>query len=170
MTTFTEMPSLDALRAIYQIDPKSPSGLSRVKATRGRNGKVGPVLSIGSDGYYRMKFDGKFYRTHRVIYFMHTGIAPAEHIVDHIDGDRLNNKIENLRLCNVQENLWNSKRKSNKSDGLPKGIRKYGDGFAVNISVANEEPGLVIFQNLRAASQYADQIRKRYHGEFARSS
>ncbi|WP_157831764.1 HNH endonuclease signature motif containing protein [Pseudomonas sp. 02C 26] len=123
----TALPSLEDLNEIYRIDPASPSGLSRIKAVRGRNGRTGPVVSIGTDGYYRMKFDGKFYRTHRVIFFMSTGIDPAQHVVDHIDGNRLNNNPDNLRSCTVAENLWNARGKL-KRDGLPKGIRKLPSG------------------------------------------
>jgi len=77
MTNYTAMPSLTDLHATYAIDAASPSGLSRIKASRGRNGRAGPVVSIGSDGYYRMKFNGQFYRSHRVIYYMHTRYRPG---------------------------------------------------------------------------------------------
>lgn len=169
MSRYTAMPSLESLQEIYKIDSASPSGLSRIKATRGRNGRVGPVVSMGSDGYYRMKFDGQFYRTHRVIFFMHTGTDPAELVVDHIDGDQLNNKIENLRACTQQENLWNSKSRE-KADGLPKGIFQQGSQFGVRLSIGDGEPGVVWFANVRAATRYVDQIRKRYHGKYARNT
>ena len=97
------MPSLESLQEIYKIDPASPSGLSRIKATRGRNGRVGSVVSMGSDGYYRMKFDGQFYRTHRVIFFMHTGIDPAEL--------QLKNQLADhalLRRCCHRPRRWQS--------------------------------------------------------------
>lgn len=168
MSRYTAMPSLESLQEIYKIDPASPSGLSRIKATRGRSGRVGPVVSMGSDGYYRMKFDGQCYRTHRVIFFMHTGIDPAELVVDHIDGDQLNNKVENLRACTQQENLWNSKCRE-KADGLPKGIFQQGSQFGVRLSIGDDKPGVVWFANVRAATSYVDQIRKRYHGEYARN-
>lgn len=165
---YTAMPPLADLQSIYQIDPKSPSGLSRIKATRGRNGAIGPVISLGSDGYYRMKFDGQFYRTHRVIYFIHTGIEPAELVVDHIDGNRLNNNVENLRACTFQENLWNAKGRPKRS-GLPKGIEKLPNGwYRVQVSV-NAKPHIAELANFRAAQHYLKSVRKREHGEFARA-
>lgn len=163
----TAMPPIELLQEFYEIDPASPSGLSRIKATRGRS--VGPVVSLGSDGYYRMKFQGQFYRTHRVVYYLHTGIDPAELVVDHRDGDCRNNIVENLRPCTHRENLLNAPAKAHKADGLPKGISKYGNQFAVSVSIGDGEPGVVLFENIRAATRYADQMRKRYHGEFARS-
>lgn len=164
----TALPSLEDLNEIYRIDPASPSGLSRIKATRGRNGRTGPVVSIGTDGYYRMKFDGKFYRTHRIIFFMNTGIDPAQHVVDHIDGNRLNNNPDNLRSCTVAENLWNAQGKL-KLDGLPKGIRKLpGGGYRASFMVHGELKEYDL-QNLRAAEQCLRTLRRKYHGEFARA-
>ena len=168
MTTHIPMPSLTDLQAIYTIDSASPSGLSRIKATRGGNGKIGPVVSIGSDGYYRMKFDGQFYRTHRVIFYMHTGIDPAELVVDHRDGNYRNNIVENLRPCTIQENLWNAKGKPKRS-GLPKGISKLKNGY-YRVSVMSN--GVLVksdLENIRAAMHCLRSIRKREHGEFARS-
>lgn len=168
MTRHTAMPSLTDLHAIYAIDPASPSGLSRIKASRGRNGKAGPVVSIGSDGYYRMKFDGQFYRTHRVILYMHTGIDPGELVVDHIDGNCLNNNVENLRACTVQENLWNAKGKPKRS-GLPKGISKLKNGdyrISVMTNGVIRKSDLKSFQ---AATHCLRSIRNREHGEYARA-
>ncbi|MBD9599717.1 MULTISPECIES: HNH endonuclease [unclassified Pseudomonas] len=168
MISFTAMPSLTDLQARYKIDPESPSGLSRTKATTGRNGKVGPVVSIGSDGYYRMQFNGQFYRTHRVIYYMHTGIDPAELVVDHRDGDCLNNNVENLRACTQQQNTLN-KKAYKKASGLPKGISKLPNGwYRAQVSI-NGEPQVAHLANIRAAQCYLKTRRKESHGEYARN-
>lgn len=164
----TALPSLEDLNEIYKIDPASPSGLSRIKATRGPNGRIGPVVSMGTDGYYRMKFDGKFYRTHRIIFFMSTGIDPAQQVVDHIDGNRLNNNADNLRSCTVAENLWNAQGKL-KRDGLPKGISKLPNGEYRAAFLVNGELKEFYLHNLRAAEQCLRSLRNRYHGEFARA-
>ena len=164
----TAMPNLAALQEFYEIDPSSPSGLSRIKATRGSNGKVGPVISTGTDGYYRMKSKGQFYRTHRIIYYLHTGTDPAELVVDHIDGDKTNNCANNLRTCTSQENLWNAKGKSKRS-GLPKGISKLKNGdYRVSV-MANGRLFESDLKNFRAATTCLRSIRAREHGEFARA-
>ncbi len=168
MATNTAMPPITDLQKIYVIDPTSHSGLSRIKATRGSNGRIGPVVSIGSDGYYRMKFQGRFYRTHRIIYFMHTGKDPAELVVDHIDGNRLNNRIENLRACTVQQNLWNAKGKPKRS-GLPKGIEKMRNGdYRVRVSIGGDVH-LMKLGSFCAAERYLSSVRTHHHGEFARA-
>lgn len=162
----TPMPPLADLLATYAIDPDSPSGLSRIKPSRGRWGKVGPVVSMGSDGYYRMKFKDSYYRTHRVIYYMSTGVDPADLLVDHIDGNQLNNRVENLRTCTHQQNLQNA-RKRGKGE-LPKGITKVSDDLYIIQVTINDEVFKSPMASLVAAQRYLKRLRKQHHGEFAR--
>ncbi|MHA4965262.1 HNH endonuclease [Pseudomonas extremorientalis] len=162
------MPALEVLEAFYKIDPESPSGLSRIKTTQGPNGAVGPVLSVGTDGYWRMKFQNEFYRTNRVVYFMHHRKDPGVLFVDHIDGDPLNNLVANLRLCTHQQNLLNAKGKPKRS-GLPKGIKAVSNGrYEVSLSVDGKRH-VAVLANFNAATCYLKSLRARHHGEFARA-
>ena len=61
--------------------------------------------SIGHSGYLETRINGKLYRNHRLIFFMYYGYWPR--IVDHIDQNRLNNLIENLRAATDRESLCN---------------------------------------------------------------
>lgn len=168
MNTYKPMPPLETLHTFYKIDPESPSGLSRIKRTQGPNGKIGPVLSIGGDGYWRMHFHGEFYATHRVIIFMATARDPGPLVVDHVDGDPLNNKVENLRACTQQQNLFNARGKPKRS-GLPKGIEKLPNGkFRVTVPIAGARHTATL-GNLGAAEGYLKSVRERYHGEYARA-
>jgi len=54
--------------------------------------------------YIQIRFKGIDYRAHRLAYYMHHGIDPLEKLVDHIDGDKSNNKINNLRLATKSQN------------------------------------------------------------------
>lgn len=59
------------------------------------------------DGYRKVGIDKKSYMEHRIIWRMHhpRGRMPA--FLDHIDGNRSNNKIENLRSVTISENQNN---------------------------------------------------------------
>lgn len=59
-----------------------------------------------SDGYWQIGYKGKTYSAHRLIFLWHHGYIPQ--IVDHIDRDKLNNKIENLRGSCKSRNAINS--------------------------------------------------------------
>lgn len=67
-------------------------------------------------GPYRMVdvvVDGKRYTeyVHRIVWMLHHGVIPEGKVIDHIDRDKMNNTIENLRLVDYSDNYRNSERK-----------------------------------------------------------
>ncbi len=83
------------------------SGLLYSRAT----GK--PYLSEDVHGYIRLFAFGRKWKAHRVIWFLEKGTHPD--IVDHIDGDRTNNHISNLREASFKQNAYNCTIKSTTS-------------------------------------------------------
>ena len=69
-----------------------------------------------TEGYLRGKVFGKFYSTHRLVWAMHYGEWPTSPI-DHINGNRADNRITNLRVVPISENNKNSCRRSDNSSG-----------------------------------------------------
>ena len=65
-------------------------------------------------GYLNTKLDGKNYRTHRLIFMWHYGYLPKQ--IDHINGIKDDNRIENLREVSDSENSYNQNLKSNNKD------------------------------------------------------
>lgn len=61
--------------------------------------------SITSNGYRRVVLDQESYMVHRLIWFLEIGRWPQ--VIDHIDGDPLNNKISNLRNGSQSDNCKN---------------------------------------------------------------
>ena len=90
------------------------------RCNRGNNlvkGKEAGTL-LRTTGYFRVEFNGKKYFANRVVYFLCKGIDPEEKLVDHIDGDTVNNRIWNLRLATSKQNQDNSKKRKNNISGV----------------------------------------------------
>lgn len=79
---------------------------NKLGRTHSREGKK--VGSLQKSGYYRATVNGQNVNVHRLIYVYHHGDIPSDIQIDHIDRDKSNNKIENLRAVSASENQWNS--------------------------------------------------------------
>jgi hypothetical protein len=70
--------------------------------------KGGLVGSINpTNGYWRVQIKGKSYQLGRVIWAWHGNELNPKIEIDHINGDKLDNRIENLRATTRQQNEWN---------------------------------------------------------------
>ena len=102
----------------FYYDESSPSGLSYACKTYkyGIGDTAGWVSRGGCKGdYWVVKFQEKHYKAHRVILSLH-GMLDETLVTDHIDGNSLNNRIENLRMCTLADNAKNKRiYKSNSS-------------------------------------------------------
>lgn len=98
------------------------AGVLYWKVTRQGVAKAGRLAgTFRPDGRSRLRLNGKEYGINRVVWFLHHGDIPEGYLIDHIDGDQLNNSIENLRLATHAQNTWNSKRYSTNKTGY-KGV------------------------------------------------
>ncbi len=121
----------------------------------------------------RSKYAHRQFRDHgdgtkygkRVLVLMHRQVmrAPKGKNVDHINGDGLDNRKENLRLCTQSQNLQNQNRYRPGWKGVyPKG-RRWGMQIAAN----GESHSLNGFCDSRSAAKAYDKLAKILHGEFA---
>ena len=98
-----------------EYDEASPTGLrwivDRVSGIHGnqihvKKGDVAGGLS-SSSAYYSVKINHKLYLCHRVVYKLHNSDFRGDLMVDHIDRNRVNNRIENLREVSHLTNARN---------------------------------------------------------------
>jgi len=123
--------------------------------------------TLNSCGYRQVGFSGKIYLQHRVIFLMFKGYLPK--YIDHINGNRSDNRIENLREATSSQN--NHNRKRIKTSKYPaKGIyqhSRYKDRFCVEIYNQGKRIHLGIFKTLEEAVNASTEARKKYHKDFA---
>lgn len=117
--------------------------------------------------YMRIGIGGKRYLQHRIIYLLFHGYLPS--VVDHIDGDTTNNKIENLRAATNTENLQNMKLcPSNTSGGKNVSWDKKAKKWLVMLRVNGANKYLGLFKDFEFADLVASEARHKFHGQFAR--
>jgi len=73
--------------------------------------------SYDKDGYLIIKFKSKQYKAHRLVWLYHKGSYP-KYGIDHINRNRKDNRIENLRDVPQKINCWNSNKKVNPETGV----------------------------------------------------
>ena len=121
---------------------------------------------LSKRGYWRVSIDYKHYYTHRIIFLMFHGHLPK--LLDHIDSNPLNNKIENLRAATSAENVRNSKLRKNNTSGV-KGVSwsKLHKKWRVEVMVDGKTHRLGLFKDLELAQLVAQEARNKYHKDFA---
>lgn len=83
---------------------------------------AGGVVNKRAKQYLHIMVDRGVYQAHRLVWLYVHGVWPEE--IDHIDGDSLNNKLENLRNVTHAENCKNKRKNRNNMSGIT-GVRFY---------------------------------------------
>lgn len=116
------MPSPTLLHEIFLYDESSPSCLIWKTNRYSGHGKL--QVSTGSivgccngSGYWETTIDSQKYAVHRLIYQMLVGKLPDGFVVDHINGIRSDNRIENLRAIPFVMNSRNQKKRKTNTTG-----------------------------------------------------
>jgi hypothetical protein len=82
------------------------------KVFKGPNATVGSIAGNNrKDGYCRINIDGKGQLAHRLIWLWHGRELPANMEIDHINNNKSDNRIENLRLATRLQNEHNKPKK-----------------------------------------------------------
>ena len=123
--------------------------------------------SLNNYGYRAIRIQNKVYLEHRLIYTMFHNDCPKS--LDHINGNKLDNHIENLRPCTATQNQQNKKLSKVNKSGY-KGVcwRNEKQSWRVAIRVNGKRIEIGSFRNLELAGLVADMAREKYHGNFCR--
>ena len=164
MTAPTLHPTQEQLKAMFDyIDGKL---VWKVKRKRVNVGDLAGV--VHPNGYLRTGLNGRIHLNHRLIFMFHHGYLPE--IVDHIDGNKLNNKIENLRGANKITNQQNQKIKKENTSGYKNvSFCKQTKNWVVQIKVNGRSKTVGRYADIEFSDLVAQEARAKYHGEYARN-
>tara|TARA_R110001592_G_scaffold330613_1_gene612837 strand:+ start:28 stop:507 length:480 start_codon:yes stop_codon:yes gene_type:complete len=112
-------------------------------------------------GYNHVRLNKKLYLYHRVKYFIHNQEwnihnSSTDNSIDHIDRNRLNNSIENLRVVTQQQNQWNR-------DGKGYCLHKQSGKYRAKIQVDGKNIHLGMFEKEDDARNAYLEAKAEYH-------
>lgn len=154
------------------FDYREDGALIAKERQRGRKfGKPIGCPSAAKDGktYLISMIAGRLYKVHRLVFLYHHGFMPE--CVDHIDGESLNNRIENLRDAGASGNARNKSHSKNNTSGY-KGVTydKRRSKWVAQIMVDRKHLHVGQFDcPEKAHAAYIEAARKHF-GEFARAA
>lgn len=157
----------------FRYEPETGKLYWRISPSRSvkSGGEAGRI----SDGYIRLRFKGREYFAHRVIWAI---LHPEDHIsdgeeIDHIDHNRTNNRPENLRKVSGIDNRRNKTKDHRNTSGITGvGWHAYHKKWQAKISVDGVRVYLGLFLNLEdaVAARKAAEIKYGFHENHGKSS
>lgn len=165
----TEQLSRELLHELLDYDPIT--GLFKWRIKTNPRARIGSVAGCTKpDGYRLIGIRKKDYYGHRLAWFYVHGVWPADEI-DHINGNKDDNRICNLREATHQQNNRNKAVKKNTFSGVP-GVSIYRPTgqWRARIFIDGREKSLGYYRTKDEAIAVRAEAEKRIFGEFARGS
>lgn len=125
-------------------------GLCARRSWNAKNAGKEALAHINQEGYKCGTLFGKGVLAHRIIWLRAHGICDGE--IDHIDGDKTNNRLSNLRIVSAQENQRNKPMPVCNTSGIVGvGFHKRTGRWSARIGAGNNRIWLGLFQEFDAA-------------------
>ena len=137
------------------------------KKTRGGQRTGTKAGCVNKEGYIAICIFGKLRHAHRIVWLLLKGCWPDGQL-DHINGDPLDNRIGNLRLCTHMQNQHNRKISKNNKTGFKGVILRPCGKFEARITVAGKVKYLGRFITATEAAEAYDRVCVNEFGVFAR--
>jgi HNH endonuclease/AP2 domain len=163
-------------QAMSLLDYEPETGLFRWKVRRNsRGGSTFPGKIAGTRspyGYVQINVAQRIWLAHRLAFLFMLGRVPEKGLeVDHINGDRTDNRWANLREVTRQQNNYNlgvSRRNVSGTKGVS--WNASSGKWLARIKVGGRVVHLGLYSTVEAASAARRAGEQKYHGEFARSA
>lgn len=176
------LPSPEVIRQLLSYDPETgklfwkrrdralfPTDMAH-RMWNGRYAGKEAATSKMNTGYYQTSVFDNHVLAHRAIWAIVYGAWPEQHI-DHANGDRADNRLSNLRLATVTENLRNTAtRKDNRSGFKGVSWHKSHQLWRAVIAVNGKQKYLGRYKTREEAAAAYDMAARQHYGEFARTN
>ena len=169
MGTFVASLTAEKVRDALAYNPET--GVFTRKESSNPNPRAQEGMQAGgraSNGYLRVRIGAKRYLAHRLAWFYVYGRWPTE--VDHINGEKDDNRIGNLREATRSQNMANGPKQRNNTSG-EKGVHfdKATSRWMAYINLQGKMKNLGRFDTKEAAVAARQQAFHKAFGEFART-
>jgi len=156
----------DTISNILEYDSKT--GFITWKVKRANNISIGQIAGvIDKNGYRRIKIRPKLYLAHRIAWLLYYKEWP-KNLIDHINMNRADNRIENLREATKSQNMMNTTKYQTNKSGI-KGIswHKRDKVYRGHITVMGKNITVGRFKTIEEAEKAIVKKRLEVHGEFS---
>lgn len=156
--------TLERLKELLSYDPETGVFIRR---TAKKGNPAGSIAGSKGEGIYIIvKVDNVPHLAHRLAWFYVNGEFPATDL-DHRDGNKRNNQIENLRLTDRAQNTWNRGKQIRNISGY-RGVywNKADKCWRAKTVVRGKSYLVGSFKCRHEAGAACDAFRKQMHGDF----
>lgn len=154
------MLTADRARELLAYEPET--GLLRWKVDRRGHSRAGDIAGTEIHGYIVVGLDCRAYPAHRLAWLIANGAWPCQDI-DHIDGDRKNNRLANLRDVSRVVNLQNRRGAGPRSTSGLLGVKRNHKNWSAAITVNGITKHLGTFKTPAEAHQSYLAAKRQLH-------
>ena len=152
----------EELKRLVSYDPET-GFLTRINDGAHRTNNMLPAGSKGAKAYIQIRLNGKIYSVHRLAWLISGCDLLAGYVIDHIDGNKLNNKLINLRAVTRSINCQNQRKPmSNGTSGFL-GVSRRGDRWIAKIMIEGTLRYIGIFAQPEIAYQAYLAAKRQHH-------
>lgn len=164
MSKFKKLPTKEIVTAFLSYDKET--GILRWRKKPSQVVNVGDVAGNKQHGYVVVQLCGESYKAHRLIWLIECGDI-GDMDIDHINMDRADNRLENLRIATRRQNQFNTKaRRDNKSGFKGVSLSKPHMKWKAQINTGKNRLYLGLFDTPELAYKAYKEAADKFHGDF----